>query len=216
MINYEEFRSHMIHDTPKDFGRYLAENVEVANYIPLGKKAAYIDIFAKNFSFVLSNLLEDEYATMADILLEYEMRKVFDIMLRYTNIDFDIKYQNNMEYDLIMQSGFYFYVMTIAREDYDMMCNYLDIAVGIRDMSIIEQITKNLHMPTVSDIKSMVKELNNIEQDKLDKLNHIVDMNDPLTKSVADIVKTAAYTEAINKQNIEQLEDNTQEESVDK
>lgn len=216
MIKYEEFREHMLNDKPKDFGKYISENVIVENYIPLGKKAAYVDIFAKNFSFVIENMISDGYSTIADILLEYELRKVCDIMFRYTNIDFDIKYQNNMEYDLIMQSGFYFYVMTIAREDYDMMCNYLDIAVGIRDMSIIEQITKNLHMPTVSDIKSMVKELNNIEQDKLDKLNHIVDMNDPLTKSVADIVKTAAYTEAINKQNIEQLEDNTQEESVDK
>lgn len=197
MIKYEEFREHMLNDKPKDFGKYISENVIVENYIPLGKKAAYVDIFAKNFSFVIENMVSDRYSTIADILLEYELRKVCDIMFRYTNIDFDIKYQNNMEYDLIMQSGFYFYVMTIAKEDYKMLCEYLDIAVGIKDMSIMEQFNKYINIPSTADIDAMVEKINNIDNDKLNKLSHIIDMNDPLTKSVTDVIKTSAYHEAI-------------------
>lgn len=197
MIKYEEFREHMLNDKPKDFGKYISENVIVENYIPLGKKAAYVDIFAKNFSFVIENMISDGYSTIADILLEYELRKVCDIMFRYTNIDFDIKYQNNMEYDLIMQSGFYFYVMTIAREDYKMLCEYLDIAVGIKDMSIMEQFNKYINIPSTADIDAMVEKINNIDNDKLNKLSHIIDMNDPLTKSVTDVIKASAYHEAI-------------------
>lgn len=197
MIKYEEFREHMLNDKPKDFGKYISENIIVESYIPLGKKAAYVDIFAKNFSFVIENMISDGYSTIADILLEYELRKVCDIMFRYTNIDFDIKYQNNMEYDLIMQSGFYFYVMTIAREDYKMLCEYLDIAVGVKDMSIMEQFNRHINIPSTTDIDAMVEKINNIDNDKLNKLLHIIDMNDPLTKSVTDVIKASAYHEAI-------------------
>ena len=196
MIAYKDFREHMLHDSPIDFGEYLKENIQVQNYIPLGKKTAYIDIFARNFTLVLENLLNDGISTMADVLMEYELRKVCDIMFRYTNIDFDILYQNNMEYDLIMQSGLYTYVISIAGKDYNVLCDYLDTAVGIRDLSIISQMNATIKFPDFEKVNETIDKLKYLDDNKLNKLYHIIDMNDPLTKEVANVVKFTAIREA--------------------
>ena len=196
MIAYKDFREHMLHDSPTDFSEYLKKNIQVQSYIPLGKKTAYIDIFARNFTLVLENLLNDGMSTMADVLMEYELRKVCDIMFRYTNIDFDILYQNNMEYDLIMQSGLYTYVISIAGKDYNILCDYLDTAVGIRDLSIISQMNATIKFPDFEKVNETIDKLKYLDDDKLDKLYHIIDMNDPLTKEVANVVKFTAIREA--------------------
>ena len=196
MIAYKDFREHMLHDSPTEFGEYLKKNIQVQNYIPLGKKTAYIDIFARNFTLVLENLLSDGISTMSDVLMEYELRKVCDIMFRYTNIDFDILYQNNMEYDLIMQSGLYTYVISIAGKDYNVLCDYLDVAVGIRDLSIISQMNATIKFPDFEKVSETIDKLKYLDDDKLDKLYHIIDMNDPLTKEVANVVKFTAIREA--------------------
>ena len=196
MIAYKDFREHMLHDSPTEFGEYLKKNIQVQNYIPLGKKTAYIDIFARNFALVLENLLSDGISTMADVLMEYELRKVCDIMFRYTNIDFDILYQNNMEYDLIMQSGLYTYVISIAGKDYNVLCDYLDVAVGIRDLSIISQMNATIKFPDFEKVNETIDKLKYLDDDKLNKLYHIIDMNDPLTKEVANVVKFTAIREA--------------------
>lgn len=196
MIAYKDFREHMLHDSPIEFSEYLKRNVEVQSYIPLGKKTAYIDIFSRNFSLVLENLLNDGVSTMADVLMEYELRKVCDIMFRYTNIDFDILYQNNMEYDLIMQSGLYTYVIGIAGKDYNVLCDYLDTAVGIRDLSIISQMNTTIKFPDFDKVNETIDKLKYLDDDKLNKLYHIIDMNDPLTKEVANVVKFTAIREA--------------------
>lgn len=196
MIAYKDFREHMLHDSPTEFGEYLKKNIQVQNYIPLGKKTAYIDIFARNFTLVLENLLNDGISTMADVLMEYELRKVCDIMFRYTNIDFDILYQNNMEYDLIMQSGLYTYVISIAGKDYNVLCDYLDTAVGIRDLSIISQMNATIKFPDFEKVNETIDKLKYLDDNKLNKLYHIIDMNDPLTKEVANVVKFTAIREA--------------------
>lgn len=196
MIAYKDFREHMLHDSPTDFIEYLKKNIQVQNYIPLGKKTAYIDIFARNFTLVLENLLNDGMSTMADVLMEYELRKVCDIMFRYTNIDFDILYQNNMEYDLIMQSGLYTYVISIAGKDYNVLCDYLDTAVGIRDLSIVSQMNATIKFPDFDKVNETIDKLKYLDDDKLNKLYHIIDMNDPLTKEVANVVKFTAIREA--------------------
>ena len=196
MIAYKDFREHMLHDSPTDFSGYLKKNIQVQNYIPLGKKTAYIDIFARNFTLVLENLLNDGMSTMADVLMEYELRKVCDIMFRYTNIDFDILYQNNMEYDLIMQSGLYTYVISIAGKDYNVLCDYLDTAVGIRDLSIVSQMNATIKFPDFDKVNETIDKLKYLDDDKLNKLYHIIDMNDPLTKEVANVVKFTAIREA--------------------
>ena len=181
---------------PQHFSGYLKKNIQVQNYIPLGKKTAYIDIFARNFTLVLENLLNDGMSTMADVLMEYELRKVCDIMFRYTNIDFDILYQNNMEYDLIMQSGLYTYVISIAGKDYNVLCDYLDTAVGIRDLSIVSQMNATIKFPDFDKVNETIDKLKYLDDDKLNKLYHIIDMNDPLTKEVANVVKFTAIREA--------------------
>ena len=191
-IEYKELRNHMINDTIEDFVEFLNGNVNVESYIPIGRKIAIMDIFSRNFSIVIENILNDKFATLSELYMEYEMRKIFDILLKYIDVEFDMTYQNNMEYDLIMQSGLYDYIINVSYADYHKFCEYLDCVVGIRDISILDLFNKKLNTPTVDDVEKMVSKIENIDKNKIDKLMKIVEMNDPLTTAVRDIIKSSA------------------------
>lgn len=192
MSKYEDLRQHMINDSTKDFVQYLSDNITVTPYIPIGRKTAIADIFSKNFAFVLSNMLNDNFSTLSEIFMEYEIRKVFNVLFRYIDIEFDYKYHNSMEYDLIMQSGLYYYILHDAGDDYNKFCELLDGVTGIRDMSIVDLFNKKLNNITPSDIDEMIHKVENIDQTKIDKLMKIAEMNSPLTSQIADIIREDA------------------------
>lgn len=200
-IEYKELRNHMINDTIEDFVEFLNGNVNVESYIPIGRKTAIMDIFSRNFSIVIENILNDKFATLSELYMEYEMRKIFDILLKYIDVEFDMTYQNNMEYDLIMQSGLYDYIINVSYADYHKFCEYLDYVVGIRDISILDLFNKKLNTPTVDDVEKMVSKIENIDKNKIDKLMKIVEMNDPLTTAVRDIIKSSAGNNINNNDN---------------
>lgn len=199
MIEYKEFRNHMVHDNIDDFMQYCGDNIEVIDYMPIGKKYGLIDIFAMGFTYTIEDMLNDHVSTFADILMEYELRKLFNIFFAYTNIEFDYEYRNSMEYDLIHQSYFYTYVMQFCHDDYVSFCNELDVVVGIKDMSIINTFNKKLNVTTVEDVKEMEKIINSLDVEKLKAVSDIIQMNDPLTKQVGDIIRKDAQNNTVDK-----------------
>lgn len=198
MVEYKELRNHMIHDTYNDFNKYLNENVKIIHYIPLNKKAAIMDVFATNFTTVIVNVLDDVTSTIADIFIAYEIRKVFEILFEYTDIDFDYSYLNTLEYDLVIQSGLYEFIMCRVKPDYDRLIDYLDMCVGIRDISILELFKSKLNMPTMDDVNNIKSIIDNIDKDVLNKLSHIQDINNPLMNELVSSIKDMSVAEAVD------------------
>ena len=200
MIEYAEFRHHMIHDDTDTFLQYVADNVEIYSYITMGRKYAIIDIFNAGFSFTIEQMLTVKDFNFSDVLMEYEMKKMFDIFLQYTDIHFDYKYYNCMEYDLIMQSGFYDFVNNYAHDDYEKLCKDLDTVTGIRDISIINTFNGALgNMPTIEQMQEMRDIVESLDTEKLNQISNIVAMNDPTTKAVADAIRQSAAEDAKKK-----------------
>lgn len=196
-ISYEDFRLHMIQDSMQDFKRYLDENIIINPYVGIGRKCALMDIFSTSFATVVQDLMTDGYSTLADIYTQYEMRKVFYIMFEYlSNVDFDNKYLNTIEYDCVITSGLFDYIMYDADNDYRRFCTDLDSVVGIRDFSILEMINKKLSINSLDDTEQMISLLENIDEKTIDKLSSIIEMNDPTTKKISEAVKASAYKEA--------------------
>lgn len=205
MIKYEDFRNHMIHDTEEDFINYMNDCVEVISYMPIGRKYGLIDVFSTGFTYTLHDMLGDGVSSFSDMLMEYEMRKMFNIIFEYTNIEFDYKYRNNMEYDLLCQSGFYDYFMAFAAADYHRLCTELDTVVGIRDMSIIKTFNDKLNIPTPESIQKMKETVESLDIEKLKDVRKIYEMNNPLVSLITDIIKSGSASDA-NTKNFEVID----------
>lgn len=210
MIEYKEFRNHMIHDNIDDFMQYCGDNIEVIDYMPIGRKYAIIDMFGAGFTYVIESMLNEHSYSFSDVLMEYEMKKMFDVFFKYTNIQFDIEYENSMEYDLIHQSYFYTYVMQFCSGDYEQLCKELDTVIGINDFSIINTFNNKLNIPTVDDMNRMQDIINSLDTEKLVQIAEITKMNNPLVNSVANIIKQEA-----NKNTVEKLKEERKFEVVD-
>lgn len=185
MKTYLEFREHMVHDNPIDFLNYLDEECVIADYLPIGRKCVIVDVFADKFADVIVEKLQDDFSTMADIIMYYEMYLVFDVLFRYTDIDFDVNYFNTMEYDLIMQSGFYHAVMRIAEFDYGKLKDMIDIVVGLKDLSILNLLNVKLNTPNVETAERISNIIEGIDPDKINRLAEIGRLNNP---SLANLV----------------------------
>lgn len=197
MIKYKELREHLLHDSADELSAYINDNLIVQTYLPIGKKYAMLDIFASSFSYTISDLIEDDASSLSDLLMEYEMKKVFDILFRYINTEFDYTYYNSMEYDLIMQTGLYDYILAYCKNDYDKICLDLDVVTGIRDISILDLFNKKLNIPSVEDIKQMKNIVDDLDDEKINKLVKIADMNSPLNSAIADVIKADTYSDVI-------------------
>lgn len=197
MIKYKELREHLLHDSTDELSAYINDNLIVQTYLPIGKKYAMLDIFADSFSYTISDLMEDDASSLSDLLMEYEMKKMFDILFRYTNTEFDYAYYNSMEYDLIMQTGLYDYILAYCKNDYDKICLDLDVVTGIRDISILDLFNKKLNIPSVEDIKQMKNIVDDLDDEKINKLVKIADMNSPLNSAIADVIKADTYSDVI-------------------
>ncbi len=197
-IEYKELHEHMVSDNPLDFKLYLQRNISVKPYVSISKKCAYVDIAAMNLSHILQEMIDDKVSSLADMCMYIEMEKLFTGLFMYINVNFNTDYQTYVEYDLIMESGLFEYVMKYAEKDYERFCHDVDIAVGIHDMSIIEAIKQHLHIPTEEEVNAMTESLKNIDDTKMDKILRISDMNNPTLASFVDGVRKQAAQDAIS------------------
>jgi len=185
-IEYKELREHMVNDSPLDFKLYLQRNIKIKPYVSISKKCAYVDIAAMNLSYRLQDMLSDNVSTTAEMCMYIEMEKLFTGLFMYINVNFNTDYQSYVDYDLIMESGLFDYVMKYAEKDYNRFCADVDVAVGLQNMSVIEAMKTYLHVPTEEEINHIVQSINGIDDTKMDKILRINDMNNPTLKSLVD------------------------------
>lgn len=197
-MTYKELREHMLYDpNPQDF---YESALTVQRYMPIGKKYATIDIFTREFKYTLEDMLSDGYSSIADMMMEYEMKCVFDILFKYVNeVDFDYGFMNSLEYDLIQESGFYAFVIDKSCYDYAVLKEQLDQVVGIRDLSVLGLLNTKLQQYGSIDFEKVQKDIDSIDLSKLKDVETLLRMHDPLTATVADAVK-AASRQAVKKE----------------
>lgn len=190
-MTYKELREHMLYDpNPRDF---YESALTVQRYMPIGKKYATIDIFTREFKYTLEDMLSDGYSSVADIMMEYEMKCVFDILFKYVNeVDFDYGFMNSLEYDLIQESGFYAFVVDKSCYDYAVLKEQLDQVVGVRDLSVLGLLNTKLEQYGTIDFEKVQKDIDAIDLSKLKDVETLLRMHDPLTATVADAVKAAS------------------------
>lgn len=197
-ITYQELREHMVNDSPLDFKLYLQRNIKIKPYVGISKKCAYVDIAAMNLSHILQDMLSDNVSSISEMCMYIEMEKLFTGLFMYINVDFNTDYQSYVDYDLIMESGLFDYVMKYAEKDYERFCHDVDIAVGIHDMSIIEAIKEHLHIPTEEEVNAMTESLKNIDDEKMDKILRVSEMNNPTLASLVDGMRKQAVQDAVS------------------
>lgn len=192
-MTYKELRKNMLNMDKKDFTKYLEDNLIIKRYLPIGQKNVIIDVCSHEATNIIESRLEDGYSNLTDIYIDIEMIKLFDFMFRYINVDFDVTYRSYSEYDLIMQSGFYNYVMFYIEKDYNYICKIFDKVVGLDQLSLFELLNNKLKTPNEESINELISTLDKIKNTDLTKFEHLLELNDPLNAKVTNIIRNNVY-----------------------
>lgn len=192
-MTYKELRKNMLNMDKKDFTKYLEDNLIIKRYLPIGQKNVIIDVCSHEATNIIESRLEDGYSNLTDIYIDIEMIKIFDFMFRYINVDFDVTYRSYSEYDLIMQSGFYNYVMFYIEKDYNYICKIFDKVVGLDQLSLFELLNNKLKTPNEESINELISTLDKIKNTDLTKFEHLLELNDPLNAKVTNIIRNNVY-----------------------
>lgn len=193
IMTYKELRKNMLNMDKKDFTKYLEDNLIIKRYLPIGQKNVIIDVCSHEATNIIESRLEDGYSNLTDIYIDIEMIKLFDFMFRYINVDFDVTYRSYSEYDLIMQSGFYNYVMFYIEKDYNYICKIFDKVVGLDQLSLFELLNNKLKTPNEESINELISTLDKIKNTDLTKFEHLLELNDPLNAKVTNIIRNNVY-----------------------
>lgn len=192
-MTYKELRKNMLNMDKKDFTKYLEDNLIIKRYLPIGQKNVIIDVCSHEATNIIESRLEDGYSNLTDIYIDIEMIKIFDFMFRYINVDFDVTYRSYSEYDLIMQSGFYNYVMFYIEKDYNYICKIFDKVMGLDQLSLFELLNNKLKTPNEESINELISTLDKIKNTDLTKFEHLLELNDPLNAKVTNIIRNNVY-----------------------
>lgn len=174
--------------TKKDFEAWLKENVEVKPYLSIATKYAVISIFSDNMNKQIKDFYESEYQNFEYIYLTYDINLIFDLLFKYLDMIVLSKYRTAENYDLVMQSGFYDYMMGKCGVDYKNMVEKCDRATGIDNLSVIHELTTIFaNPPSVEEIEKIRDIINNdINPEKLEILQAMAEYNNPTMKKIID------------------------------
>lgn len=170
----------------KDFNNYLKNNIIISNYIPISTKYTYIELlkeklFDESKAFDSKKDLYDlEY-----ICMEYEIDLVFDILFKYTNIIIADYEKDTENYDLVMSTGLYDFIIACCEKDYKRFIDECDKIININDIltfNSFKDIFNNI--PNENEAKNIVEAINNIDTDKLELLKEIQKYNNSTLKKV--------------------------------
>lgn len=159
---------------------WLDENIVVANYIPLAKKYAIISVFNDNFA------KQSDLSSKDTLYMVYDMLQMFAVLFAYTSIVVLSRYRTVDNYDLVMKSGFFDYMMKYCEDDYEEFIHKFDRVCGIDDVNIMEQFIGAVNnYPTLEEIEKMRDIINNdIDKDKMEVLRAVEEYNNPVLKEV--------------------------------
>lgn len=187
--------------TSQELVQWLSDNIKVLTYIPITTKY-YIASMIKNQYKNIVNIDDIDDFNIEYYNLQYDIISTFYIIMSYVNIIVPIDKMTPENYDMLMSTGFYNYVMCYASDDYKDFVYKCEKLTGIRNLEIINQfITEIGDKFNISNIQEIRKEINKIDMRKLGLLESVTKFNDKTKADIIESIDASAKKEAISKQN---------------
>lgn len=163
--------------TAVDFKNWTNNNIEVRKYIPITEKAVILDKFKDNFLAIGLLTYNNEDYNANYLYMEYNMRLVFDILLRYTNIAIKDEDKTTDNYDLIMESGIYDYIIKKCEKDYTNFVERCDRFLNVGLLLNIKEIFDMMGFSMANGLSEAIEELNNVKEEDAELIKQISDFN---------------------------------------
>lgn len=196
-IKFENIKEQMIllingKINSSNFSKYLSENIKIENYVGISKKKDILNRFVTEFGTEYIDTLMESVTEveLVELYHQYEIKKLFNILFSYTNIEYSKEDITDENYDLIKMSKLYDYIHMYCIEDYALFSNMLDRASGIDSIYIAFQLNKILSTNiNVQDFDVAIDKLSETltREDissNLKFLNEIESLNSPFLKEV--------------------------------
>lgn len=186
--------------TIEDFYGWLDENISVKKYIPIVNKYAIVRMFSNNFVEDLNNEIIKEEVSMDYIYLTYDINLMFSILFEYIDVFVFGKDRTTSNYDLVVNSGLYSYIIKKCEEDYKKFEDICKLMSGVNDVNIMNMFTSlinsNLDNSKLEEAKDIV---NNIDKEKLEILKVVEQYNNPVIKKAIDNISKESMKKNIKK-----------------
>lgn len=196
-IKFENIKEQMIllingKINSSNFSKYLSENIKIESYVGISKKRDILNRFVIEFGTEYIDTLMESVTEveLVELYHQYEIKKLFNILFSYTNIEYDKEDITDKNYDLIKMSKLYDYIHMYCIEDYALFSNMLDRASGIDSVYIAFQLNKILSTNiNVQDFDVAIDKLSETltredVSSNLKFLNEIESLNSPFLKEV--------------------------------
>lgn len=196
-IKFENIKEQMIllingKINSSNFSKYLSENIKIESYVSISKKKDILNRFVIEFGTEYIDALMESVTEveLVELYHQYEIKKLFNILFSYTNIEYGKEDITDENYDLIKMSKLYDYIHMYCIEDYALFSNMLDRASGIDSVYIAFQLNKILSTNiNVQDFDVAIDKLSETltREDissNLKFLNEIESLNSPFLKEV--------------------------------
>lgn len=174
--------------TANELVEWFRGNLPVKRYVPITSKYAISGIVTRKMRSSLDYGSDD--FDISYMNLRYDVISTFHILLSYVDVKFSDDVVNAKNYDTIVTSGLYDYIMLYAEKDYRDFKEICSKVSGIRDLEILNNFFKIISERfSVDGIENVRKEINKIDMRKLKLLESVAKMNDPLTAQVVQAMK---------------------------
>lgn len=196
-IKFENIKEQMIllingKINSSNFSKYLSENIRIESYVGISKKKDILNRFVIEFGTEYIDTLMESVTEveLVELYHQYEIKKLFNILFSYTNIEYNKEDITDENYDLIKMSKLYDYIHMYCIEDYALFSNMLDRASGIDSVYIAFQLNKILSTNiNVQDFDVAIDKLSETltredVSSNLKFLNEIESLNSPFLKEV--------------------------------
>ena len=193
-----QFKSKLINKESLD--SWLYENINITNYISIGNKYAYIhkinEIFSEEIAEILNNKLDIEL-----VFMRYDMHVLFDILLKYTDIEVAKEDKSPEYYDIMVETEFDRYLKLAIGNDCVKFMDAFEKASGINEintMNIIKgAIDNNITQDKIDALDKVFKKLNT--KKNKDFLEDVMAYSNPAVKELMDGMRKSAMEEANKK-----------------
>ena len=184
----------------EDFYSWLDENIKVKSYLSIATKYAIISMFSDRLNQDISYYLEKKEAT-GYIYMMYDINIMFELLFKYIEIIVLSKNRTIENYDLVMQSGLYDYIVDKCGNDYKNLVEKCDRASNIETMGIIRELSNIfVNPPSVEDMEKIKDIINNdIDKEKLQVLKAVEEYNNPTLKKILDKASKITETQELPK-----------------
>lgn len=162
----------------------LGSRITVKNYLSIVDKMAILC----DFYFSKSSI----YNSVEEKLIEFETKKFWKILLKYTNIEIDNKDLCNLDnYDLCFPM-IHDYIAQFCYVDYERTCQMISNYIMITCVAMISSYFENMDTESIQEGNKETKELLEtlIGNEKLvSELNNLLILNDPNTIEMINEIK---------------------------